>query len=287
MSNAKPLIRLNQIYYGERKNLLAADWYFSVLGLGSEDRRQLVKRAMAVLEAAYGDKTLVLDDRLYQSRGAKIKKAGQGFALTPEGLLLWRLAQTPTKAAADVALDFILELETTLRGELKVQVEMFKVLDFLVRLVLQDDRHGRFDCVTSGARATFENHAIAVREVWEQYLPAFLLDSPRRSGLECPDLLAEVLLEADFLTALMLLNILAHHPRSLNLPLKITLAGAISLFPTKQIEPTLAALVDRGWLVGYEKPRVVSPAIRTRYYETVVTLGDGLKDLINHPLPDF
>ena len=292
MSNSPPLIRLNQIYYDGPKTPLAASWYFSILGLSGEARKKLIARIVTTLEAAYGDKSLVLEGRLYQSQGLKIKRAGQGFTLSAGDLLVTQMVQTPTKAPADIVLDFMLDLETTLIRDFKVQIEMFKVLDFLVRLALKDDRHGRFDCVTSGVRATFEKHATQVREVWERYLPAFLLDSQRRSGLTCPELLTEFLLEADFLSALMLLSILDHHPRSLNVPLKITFAGAIARFPAKQIEPALQALVGRGLLTAYEEPQAFYPSSRygrggTRYYETVVTLGPGIKDLLNHPLPCF
>jgi len=294
MSSSAPLIRLNQIYYNEQpKTLLAASWYFSVLGLTGEARKKLIARLLTILEAAYGDKNLVLDSRFYQSQGIRIKRAGQGFALSPEDFLILQMAQAPAKPPADLLLDFVLNLETILARELGVQVEMFKVLDLLVRLTLKDNRHGRFDCVTSGVRGTFETHAAKVREVWEQYLPPLLLDSPRRSGLTCPDLLSEILLEADFLTAFILLNILDHHPRSLNVPLKINFAGAIALSSAKQIDLALQVLVGRGLLTAYEEPRAVYPSARTygragnRYYETVIMLGPAIKDLLNHPLPGF
>ena len=208
----------------------------------------------------------------------------QGFSIRPQAILTtrWHAPNAPTEA--QILFGWIAELEQFLNAQ-GYRVDLLRALDHLTRLAVPSAEHSAWNCgllMTTKSRLLGEAHIEIVRATWAQYLDWFLLDSPERSGLVQPDLIAEILLEYPEMDYLLVQKICERRPVSKAAKV-FWLPSFARVYEPSEIKASLNRLVGAGILASGE----YDPAQKGEDGEMCATAAEGhnAKYIYTHRLP--
>jgi hypothetical protein len=287
MSNQPLTLRLNTVYKstdGIARGVGNLTWYFSMLG-GVTARRQALARALvAKVNELYQVEARALQAGSIRRQPEIARFNRFGFSIRPQAILSARRQSLNAPSETEILFAWIGELEQFLAAQ-GYRADLLRALDHFSRLAAPSAEHSGWACgllMVTESRSLGEAHIEIVRNTWARYLDWFLLDSPERSGLVQPDLMAEVMLEYPDLDYLLVQRICERRPVSKAAQI-FWLPSYARLYEPVEINASLNRLVAAGILAS----GTYDPAQNGKNGEmqTEVAEGRNAKYIYTHRLP--
>jgi hypothetical protein len=285
MSKQPLTLRLNCVYKsGDGPTSGPLTWYFSLLGGVTSQRDGVARRLVKLVNETYHDEAK--SDQLMRGRRELPEIARfnrQGFSIRPQPILNARQAGQKALDKAEVLLRCFEEIEQLISTQ-NCRVDLLRGLDHFTRLKVSNF-HSTWNCqllAGTDSRALGQAHIKIVREIWAQYLDWFLLNSPERSGLTQPDLMAELILGYPALDYLIARKLFEHHLVK-RVDHVFQLPAYSRFYSTDEIRESLARLAEAG-IVG---DMAYDPASEDEEdkLNSALTEGPNAKYIYPHKLP--
>jgi hypothetical protein len=249
-TNLRPLLRLEAVRFYHRRRMtyglhrrpgLTHELIFRFLGSTQAERLAYFKR-LRYQVAAF--------KKTYDTYFSWVKyEPGFELSFNPALNARGRKAE-PSRWTPEMAFDLLHELsEFSRKQNWRVQtvkgLELVSHMGALAKL--------KFNCNSTPALSrklkepTYQLFYPYLREYWETYLPFFLADSPQANGIECPELIEEVLVERSLLELRLLTKFLEYHPGE-TMGLNLVDKYLITQCPPEEIRAAAVNLQHAGWL---------------------------------------
>jgi hypothetical protein len=254
MSNQPLTLRLNTVYKSTDGRTNSAEnltWYFSLLGGVTAQRQALTRGLVAKVNELYQVEARTLQAGYIRRQPEIARFNRQGFSIRPQAILSARRQSLNAPSEAEILFTWIGELEQFL-GAQGYRADLLRALDHFSRLVVPSAEHSAWACgllMVTKSRSLGDAHIEIVRNTWAQYLDWFLLNSPERSGLMQPDLIAEVMLEYPELDYLLVQKICERRPVTKDARI-FWLPSYARLYEPAEINASLSRLVAAGILAS-------------------------------------